>query len=943
MLPPLPPTRVRWKRDWRLRRGLVGPGWLESLDGQLILRGRRTGPLRSLMVVGAWLLAPAVLLGGFLAVTLTGIGLTWRSHDPEWLAWSLLGYLAVLLATLLFAWLLRRVLEPPVRLTLKGEELTALRSDGWQLELGAAGHQGLLARARPSPYTAEARRFLIALQQESSWPAPRSGRLDQGVVLLGLSLAGALAVTAWRHRGPDGPDPVPPRLTAAELDAWIAPCPSGPASAPTLRNRIEGASLIWELEGEAEGWQVASASWRPGEQLRPLSCQGSTCAVEPDHVGLSLLQPAGAAPPDGSLKQALCGVARFDIARALPPEGPRLDLRREGDALVATVDGKARGWRILLARERAASRLDLFNLCEASLDGGEPLLHPASDELRIEDFFAHGRDGARAWLVRARTGRQVSVREAQHCAELDALAWRGEALGPFRYGPPADDLRLRTTDRVRGLSVAAPGADHDAIVSSIRLAHKTLRTELTPSRGQLPSFHQGFLDGLPWGRILGGLSMQHDLPQFERIRQQLSGDDPAGVLGELFLLRLAEELLERVEPQASSYEARIDLALAWRAVEPGTEWEAHGRTVRVPSQEVADYYGVVGHYLLVDLGRRVERQMSRDLLFRVTGMPLRHRLGELGIDIDVEKGSTQKALEAWVTGDFEYLGDRALAKVKEQVADPTQAIERASSASYRLDGQWSADDGSARTAWLLREGERIGWLALYDASKVHVDFQNVAGQGFQREPRSLLALAGSYVTTQGRTAGLSAVDGTVENFLISSSIGGLVAFDRQGRVHMLDMRNGGMLPGLSAPIQPLERLPDLHTLLRWIEDNGASAFQTHLLGVGGALAIDESKASGTLRERHLLVQAAYQGHPIIAVIDLPGTPQVSLFEAAVIAIQALRTPESEGGPGLDVISIANLDVGSYNALEAWNDRGTALNRCPVALGETRNLVQIGRR
>ncbi len=942
MLPPLPPTRVRWKRDWRLRRGLVGPGWLESVDGQLILRGRRTGPLRSLLVVGSWLLAPAVLLGGSLAVTLTGIGLTWRNQDPEWLGWSLLGYLAVLLGTLLFAWLLRRLLEPPERIALRAEEISALRSDGWQLELGASARGGLLARARPSPYTADVRRFLVELKEPPAWPAPRSRRLDQVGVLLGLGLVASVAGVAWEHRGPNGPDPVPPRLPPAELDAWVGACPAGPAGAPTLRNRVDGDELVWELEGDPSGWRVASATWAPGEALRPLPCEGR-CALPEDRVGLSLLLPAGAPDPRGELEEALCGVARFDIARAPAPEGPTLTLSREGEALRATVEGKGRGWRLLIARERPTSRLDLLDVCELSLDKDGPLLHPAAEELRIEGFFSHGREGARAWLLPAREARALEAREVQRCAELDALAWTGRAIGPFRLGEPADSLRLSTTDRVRAEAIATPGSDHDAIVSSIRLAHRHAREELQPSRGQLLSFQQGFLDGLPWGAILGGLSMQHDLPQFERIRQQLSGDDPAGVLGELFLLRLAEELLERVEPETASYEARIDLALAWRGVQPGTSWEAHGRTVRVPSQEVADYYGVVGHYLLVDLGRRVEKQMAREPLFRLTGLPLRGKLAEQGIDLDIEKSSAQKALEAWVTGDFEYLGDRALAKVKEQVADPTRAIERASNASYRLDGQWSAPDGSARTAWLEREGQRIGWLALYDAQKVRVGFQAVNGGGFQRDPHSLLALAGSYVTAQGRTAGLSAVDGQVENFLISSTIGGLVAFDRDGGVHLLDMRNGGMLPGLSTPIRPLERLADLHTLLRWIDENGASAFQTHLLGVDGQLAIDEAKASGTLRERHLLVQAAYKGHPIVAVIDLPGSPQVSLFEAAIIAIQALRTPESEGGPGLDVIGIANLDVGSYNALEAWTDEGRSLNRCPVALGEARNLVRVGRR
>lgn len=290
---------------------------------------------------------------------------------------------------------------------------------------------------------------------------------------------------------------------------------------------------------------------------------------------------------------------------------------------------------------------------------------------------------------------------------------------------------------------------------------------------------------------------------------------------------------------------------------------------------------------------------------------------------------------------------RTVARIQEQVVNQRGAIEAASSARYRLDGQWSANDGAARAAVLLRDDQEIGWVALYDAAKVRVGYHQVGGGGTSRQAlgrggTALLAAAGSYVTAEGKTAGLSALDGHVDNFLISNKMEGLVVVDGLGRLTMLDMREGGRLPGLDSPLQPLERLADLHLLLRWLEEHDASAFQTHLLGSGGALAIDPGKASGELRERRLLVQAAYQGHPIVAVVDLPGSPKVSLFEAAVIAIQALRTPQEQGGPGLDVVAIANLDVGSYNALESWSDDGRTLRQSWKPLGETMNLVSVAR-
>ena len=514
------------------------------------------------------------------------------------------------------------------------------------------------------------------------------------------------------------------------------------------------------------------------------------------------------------------------------------------------------------------------------------------------------------------------------CAELDALAWSGLATAPATTAPALSLVRERVTDITRGAPAVPAGADHDDIVKGVHQAYRRAKAQVegdVSGRAGWQAVNEGYLDGLPWGAILAGLSMQHDLPQVERIRQRLSGDDPLGTLGELFLLRLAEELLERIEPSSEQYDTRIDVAEAWIDVTGGHTWEAHGRTVRVPSNDVAAYYQVVGHYLLVDVARRVERQMARDLVFRATGLSVRMRLQEHDISLDIEKSTAQKALEAWVTGDFEYLGDRAVAKLQEQVVDQADAIAAASSASYRLDNQWSAGDGAARTATLLRDGKDIGWVALYDATKVRVGYHAIDGKGTSRQAlgggkSALLAAAGSYVTQDLKTAGLSSVDGHVDNFLISNKMEGLVIIDGDGRLHMLDMRDGGRLPGSQVPIQPLERLADLHLLLRWLEDNQASAFQTHLL-----------------------VHAEYQGHPLVAVVDLPGTPKTSLFEAAVIAIQALRAPESEGGPGLDVVSIANLDVGSYNALESWSDDGRTLRQSWKPLGETMNLVSVARR
>ena len=985
--PALPTTRVRWSRDWRLGRSLVGKGTMAVRGDSLVVEGRRTGPVRSLLVLALRLTAMGVFLGGCGAVTLTSIGMTWRTRTPQYLAWAIPGFLLVLLLSVLSAWIGRRLLEPRVILHTRWAAVTALHSDGWQLELALQdGSRRWLGRMRPNRYTREFRMFLVGLAQGAripdapavSWPRPRSRRIDQLALASVLVASGMVLHLVWPWllplvQGPSagGPDTgIPARASAGRIEALARACPQGPRGAPAIQARLEGQDLHWSPATPSRGWSIVQARWVPGgsaTMLTPTSPGLVSHALDgPDEVAVALEAPSSQAASiqlalaQGDMARALCSgaVSRLDLAATGAAVGPGLTLHRDGDDLVATVSGLdlARGgWRLLVARQRDTGRLDWLDRCELPVSKGRVVILRARDQQRLPNFFEGSRDEARAAVLPASmvglARRRLGNADAVPCAEIDALSWTGLASATAWTGPPESPLRDETVDRVRATPLFAPGAGHDTVVDAV---HTRYREVLHAARGEVHSRAQwqqvdaGFLDGLPWGALLDALSMKSDLAQIERIRQRLSGEDPMRDEGELFLLRLAEELLDRVEPTAEQYGARVDVAEAWIGVEAGHTWESGGRTVRVPSDEVAAYYQVVGHYLLVDLGHRVEQRMTHDLAFRVTGLPLRWRLADDGISLDIEKSSAQKALEAWVTGDFAYLGDRAVARLQQQITDQADAIAAASKARYRLQGQWSAADGSARTATLQRNGSQIGWVALYDASKVRVGYHEVDGHGISHASLGaghpvLLAMAGSYVTADDKTAGLSAVDGNIDNFLISNKMDGLVIIDDRGGLSMLDMRQGGRLPGQQAEIRPLERLDDLHVLLHWLADHRASAFQTHLLGYHGDLAIDESKASSTVRERHMLVQAAFQGHPIIAVVDLPGTPKVSLFEGAVIALQALRTPADQGGPGLDVVAIANLDVGSYNALQAWSDDGRTLRQSWKPLGETMNLVSVSRR
>jgi len=159
---------------------------------------------------------------------------------------------------------------------------------------------------------------------------------------------------------------------------------------------------------------------------------------------------------------------------------------------------------------------------------------------------------------------------------------------------------------------------------------------------------------------------------------------------------------------------------------------------------------------------------------------------------------------------------------------------------------------------------------------------------------------------------------------------------------ILDIRRGGRLPREEQQIRPLVRLRDYAHLLNWLKHERGSAFQTHVLYADGVPSIEQGRADGELAPRHLLIDADYLDahggeHPIIAVVDLPGS--VTLYQAMEYAVNALQNP-APNGPGLSVVAVANLDTGICNVLHAWRPDGTPVWGTNFRIEQAQNLVTI---
>lgn len=1001
--PPRPPLRLptgvtgAWRRDWRLRGELVGRGRVGLHEDGVRIEGRRSTPARGLIALGLKGLLLLGWLGVAAASLLTASGLSFRTGQ---IYWMILAPIIGLPLGGLMVWLplhlLGRLAQPRVDAKAPWSQVR-VGSDGRTLVLSVTvDGRHLWGRLQPGLLYRSASRVVLQGVQQGALPEVareavgrplRSAWVDRAALLiLCLSIGGAYTYLEpvfrrWRNGGEPETGPLaglPEPVSAGAVEgrrprSCVAPDPG----APRVKSRREGGVLHWELEergprlrgARANGWGLGHLAADPvSGTLRWLSppqgpaSAGSLTLPEGDLAVLSVVVPAdrieeatrGLASGWSGFNTGQCGglVAAVDVALARPTfPAPALRAQRDGDDLLVQMPEAPADTLVFPVRWHPSAGSAWLDPCDLPALNGQPARLVAREQRRFKGFFGARADEARVYALPAsswaaletlaRTGSEPA------CVAVDALVWAGLATRADTLARDPAPLAARASAIAREAPMIPENASAEEALSGITVRYQAVVDGLRQrGRGSWDAINEGFLDAVPWSALIDRVSFKDGLPRLERARQRLSGADPTGAAGAAFLFRFAQAFLDTVPPSAETWLERFQVGEAWIRVDAGQTWRIDGREVRVPDKETAEVYQVIGRFVLADLARHIEEDEASGEGGTLSALLMSVMLKQHNINLNLQRSTLQKGLYAWATGDFEYLTSRAWLKAQQQLRDEESALAAAEKAHYSLRRQWVARDGALVYADVLREDRAFGWLTLADPAKIKVDDVPVDGrsasrQGLADRGTPLLLTSGSYVTTEGRTAGLSAYNGRIVNFLLDPKMDGLVLFEG-GAVHVLDLRRGGRLPGLDRPLQPLNDLGDLHALIRWIRDRGASGFQTHLLASGGALTIDPSRASAELRERRLLVLARYKTNPIVGVLDIPGANRQSLAEAARVALLVFSTPESRGGPGLTVDAIANLDVGSYDILMAWTDEGALARQGPVDLSLAKNLLRFTR-
>lgn len=979
-----------WRRDLRIGGEVVGKGKLVFTTAGIYIIGRRTGPIRTSLWTGFWAAWWFGVLAS-MAVAVTGLwGVAQRTQSLEAaLSGASCVLPTILIGALLMRWVAHRILEPKVKWMVPWDDVERLAANKTcvQLRVGLNGSTWL-ARMTPKKkrwhtQTLKGIRKGQIPHGEHATGWVRPAFLDKLAFLVVFGVLGGLA---WKaepiaaelvaraeepRSGPLGgiPDPV----SLAQVEDFLGSCRNPSPVSASLANRQEGDALVWTTGG-AQGHQVHTMRWQAGTPRLELVAEGGRGAGgkilgffrTADEIGVSLLIPDQHARDVATmlgngrldeLRSAWCSgfVSKLDITQSKDQVGS-ITAIRDGDDLVIEVAGvPTEAYAVLPVRWHSGPGPEAFHACSVPKQDGTLGLLRAKDKRRIRGFFTGTEESARVYLIdKKRAGSLHPLTESAAlipCAIPDSLwhsgistAWTKVSTAQAR-GPVAQEAA--------SLAASPPmipvATDAQSALDALRTRYGEVLEHLGQkglTRSDYSALNRGFLSGIQWGPVLDSVSFGRSLPRLELQRQRLSALDPNNKMGELFLLAFAQAFLERLPAEEKNFQARVALGETWLAVQAGTTWQLDGRAVTVPDAQTAAVYQLIGRYVLVDVARALEVKLNKSGTGEVPRewLPLADRLESYNVRLDLEKSSSNKAFDAWTSGNFEYLADRAVKKAQAGLSDQQQALSAAWSASYRLQTEHSVG-ADVRYSRLLRDGRQLGWVAQLAPRSTRMSYVLASDVGTTEQALSgkaggslLLATSGSYVTPSGQTSGLAVFDGRVENFLISHKMDGLVIVHPKHGLSLLDMRKGGSLPGQSEVIRPLRSITDLQNLVSWLEEEGASAFQTHLLVSETGITIDEETASPEQRERRLLVQCDYQGSPIIALVDIPGQNAVSLFEAAVIAKQTLETPASQGGPGLRVTGVANLDVGSYDVLRVWDQNGRGVRDSPKSLSAAHNLI-----
>lgn len=395
--------------------------------------------------------------------------------------------------------------------------------------------------------------------------------------------------------------------------------------------------------------------------------------------------------------------------------------------------------------------------------------------------------------------------------------------------------------------------------------------------------------------------------------------------GDLFIYTLGEQFIKLYPVTGSNLIAKIKIG------------ESYLKPKKLFSKKANTIYEIVGYYILGRVAVKIEDEISQEKfdLELQSNQNILERLENNKIFIAKEESTIQKITNrgynyvlkrAWekvseffgqIANIFKELFDKKRLSTSLKVIKPDfQQIELRSFLPIK-----KGLDKGVRIYKLTDGKKSIGhsiWLSRPNLSVKYYANGNVFNK-FKATPKVILATTGGFTNTFKQPEGLTVEKGTIVNAVMMRDRHGLVLVNNNG-MNVINLKNESFrLPGSKIIINPLNSLLAYSELLNWCRYSNATIFQTQLLAFSDTLLISTDKAKSQLRERRLLTLVSdnktREVHHIIFNIT-------ESYNLAVITQEVYKIVKSRNKK---VEAILNLDVGTYDILKVFDDKGTELS------------------
>ncbi len=395
-----------------------------------------------------------------------------------------------------------------------------------------------------------------------------------------------------------------------------------------------------------------------------------------------------------------------------------------------------------------------------------------------------------------------------------------------------------------------------------------------------------------------------------------------------------------------------------------------------------EIYQIIGYYILGKVAQKLKEEIRRGNFNPEAPQnePIMKRLEENRIYVSIERGTLQKLITNIKQKNWKYVFNRFWLKFREveqkagsryndmlgeeffeeffQMGIPSKQIPTAEiklkmteyRKYYQVGGNHAVNIFSVQDKSKPSASATIGyalWLKRPNLKARYFAYQNVTAKYRQWAKKNkktiVLATTGGFTNVNKKPEGLTVEAGTIVNAVLMPDRDGLVIVHNSGGISVVNLKRARIKLSLGPQTvltieNPLQSLIAYSKLLKWCRDHKATLFQTQLLAYSDQMLIDVKKARGQLRERRILVlvrdRGTYDLHHVIFHIPTP-------HNLAVLAQEVFDLCQSRKKR---VEAILNLDVGSYNILRVFDQRGRILSKPqgPVNINKATNLIIYSR-